>query len=328
MAAKTSIKVATLTGAAKDDFFGLSEGDSTYALNVLGNDPGAARLYSVAQEAGFSSSQFSQSHSTILPSGATLAIVDGQLVYSNDSLQSLPAGELHTETFTYTVRMANGALSTASVTLEVIGENDAASIAGERSGELTETGVAASIAGSLSVSDVDRGENQFASVDAQALQGQYGTFSFDSATGAWSYSLDGAAARALKGGEYFVEQLLVTSLDGTASETIEVRINGSDELAEDNGGEPDPQTGFVINHGLSTINGRYVIEGFDANDFLQVANNLQLTGQQTFDYLGDAIQDTLLNFSYGNTSGQGNNSGNLEVVLVGFTDFDASLQIA
>ncbi len=327
MTAKTSIKVATLTGAAKDDSFVLLEGDNIYALDVLANDPGAAKLYSVAQEAGLSSSQFSQLSSITLSSGATLAIVDGHLVYNNDNLQSLPAGEVHTETFTYTVRMANGALSTATVTLEIIGENDEASISGNKSAELTETGENTIVGGILSVSDVDRGENKFASVDAQSLQGQYGTFSFDSETGAWHYTLDGEAAKALKGGEYFVEQLVVTSLDGTASETIEVRINGSDELAEDSAEAGDSQTAFIINHGLSTINGYYVIENFDGNDVLKVANNLQLVNEQTFDYFGDNVMDTLLTFSYGNTNGQGNNSGDLEVVLVGFTDFDASLHI-
>jgi hypothetical protein len=42
--AATTVKVAVQTGAAKDDFFsGFTEETANQILNLLGNDPGAAR---------------------------------------------------------------------------------------------------------------------------------------------------------------------------------------------------------------------------------------------------------------------------------------------
>jgi hypothetical protein len=52
MAAQTSIKVTVQTGAAKDDVFDqglITEDSGCIALNVLANDPGSARLWSVEQ---------------------------------------------------------------------------------------------------------------------------------------------------------------------------------------------------------------------------------------------------------------------------------------
>lgn len=330
MAAKTTTKVATLTGAAKDDIFNLSEGNGLYALNVLANDPGAAKLYSVAQESGSSSAQFPVAYSAQLPSGATVAIVDGQLVYANDNVQSLPAGELLTETFSYTVRMANGALSTATVTLEIVGENDAASISGSNSASLNEDGDVLVAGGTLSVADVDRGENRLASVDADALKGAYGVFTLDSESGQWTYALDNALAQALNSGDVAYDELTVTSLDGTASETIRVAIHGADEPTlpdapvTDGDNLLDPQDKFVINHGLTAINKQYVINGFDANDQLSVAKNMTYQGMSSYDYLNDQVQDTLISFAY--KSGQ--QVETLEVVLVGYSDFNPETQIA
>jgi len=64
-----------------------------------------------------------------LPSGALLTIhSDGTYFYdTNDSFEALTAGQLATDTFTYTVTDQYGATDTATVTINIVGEADASS---------------------------------------------------------------------------------------------------------------------------------------------------------------------------------------------------------
>ena len=235
---KTTIKLATLTAAAKDDVFSGTE-DTIAGTNlaVLANDPGSANLYSVwqptAEAAGTTpatSSQLPIETSATLPSGAIITMnEDGTVNYNaGDVFQHLGEGDTATDTFSYTVRMANGALSTASVTVTIQGVNDAATISGVNAGTVTEDG-ALSASGSLSVSDVDDGEAGFQSVDENALTGAYGSFTFDNGT--WTFEGDNAAAQHLGAGDSATQTLTVTSIDGTATETITVTIEGVNDAA-------------------------------------------------------------------------------------------------
>src|SRR5262249_3678328 len=65
------------------------------------------------------------------------------------------------------------------------------------------------------------------------LQGAYGSFTFDAATGAWTYTLDNgsAAVQGLKAGQQVSDSLTVTSQDGTASQAIVVTITGANHAA-------------------------------------------------------------------------------------------------
>ena len=100
-------------------------------LDVLANDPGAARLYSLYQEVGTLArrDEFPVVTSASTQHGASISInADGTLAYDTSAiqhiLQGLAAGEVFTDTFVYTVRMGNGALSTASATIELVGVTD------------------------------------------------------------------------------------------------------------------------------------------------------------------------------------------------------------
>ncbi|MBB1440612.1 type I secretion C-terminal target domain-containing protein, partial [Shewanella sp. SG41-4] len=66
----------------------------------------------------------------ILPSGALLTIhSDGTYSYdTNDSFEALTAGQLATDTFTYTVTDQYGATDTATVTINIVGESDSGTI--------------------------------------------------------------------------------------------------------------------------------------------------------------------------------------------------------
>ena len=73
------------------------------------------------------------------------------------------------------------------------------------------------------VADVDAGQAAFQS--PASLAGTYGTFTFNTATGQWGYTLDNSrsATQALRAGDEVQDRLTVLSHDGTATRTIEVR---------------------------------------------------------------------------------------------------------
>jgi VCBS repeat-containing protein len=323
--ARTSTKVAAITGAAHDETLGGVTEDQGGTLDVLANDPGSAWLYSLCQDPGAATTfdQFPIVQSAFTSQGGQIAIVDGALVYSaSPSMQSLAAGETGLDTFIYTIRMANGALSTATATVVVTGVNDDASISGDDSGSVTEDGTL-STGGTLSVSDVDHGENVFAAVDPDALHGTYGEFTFNA--GAWSYSLSNSdpLVQALTSADQVTDTLTVTSLDGTASHDIVVTINGADEPVPDPDPAP-PENGSVtwhVNHGLTDQNGRVIFDGFDSNDVVQYANSYTYVGAQYVDYIGnDSIVDsTLLTFDFT----ANDSKPNVQVVLVGYIGFTA-----
>src|SRR6185437_6527722 len=88
-----------------------------------------------------------------------------------------------------------------------------------------------SASGQLTVSDVDTGEDHFQTPAAASLNGTYGTFTFNPATGAWTYTLDQSLADHLTDGQPVTDTLTVSSFDGTASQDIVVNITGSNDFA-------------------------------------------------------------------------------------------------
>src|SRR6185369_11034608 len=134
---------------------------------------------------------------------------------------------------------------TASYTIDVTvtGTNDAATItasatednnvteAGDGNGTVLATAGDASAGGQLTVHDVDDGEAHFAT--PASLAGTYGTFTFNPTTGVWGYTLANGQTNVqeLNAGDVVHDQLVVSSLDGTASYTIDVTITGANDAA-------------------------------------------------------------------------------------------------
>lgn len=425
----TTVKVSTNTGAAKDESFaGFNEDNASVSLNVLANDPGSARIWSLDQNAlnaPLGSQQPQNLNSFTLASGATIALnADGTVKYDGSAaLQWLAGGEVYRDSFIYTIRMANGALSTAKATIDVLGVNDAATFGGDRSGTLTEDTAATSgkllvsdvdhdqsllqaatqsgsfgtlvtdaagnwtytlaadmnylqagesatdsfvvksadgteqqvtqtidgvndvaviggvatgsvqedgtlvTGGTLAIIDLDHDQSAFASTGA--LAGTYGDFSFDLATGVWSYSLRNSDAnvQALAAGQGVQDKLQVTSLDGSASSELVVTIAGANEAVV----VTNPADKWVVNKQNVTKtggglhidfqNGVAKIVGFDSNDTLHTTS---LDQDNPFIQLVDtdsngSLDSTLLNFSYE----QGQHTHHVDVILVGYTDFSA-----
>ncbi|TIU32075.1 MAG: hypothetical protein E5W38_13905 [Mesorhizobium sp.] len=158
--------------------------------------------------------------------------------YGLSSLQALGAGDQINETFTYAIKLGNGTLSWASVNVNIQGTNDGATITaapGADSAVVEAGGVAngtlgdPSAHGQLIISDVDAGQNHFQT--PPSLQGTYGNFTFDTASGAWTYALTQALADPLTQGQHVTDTLTVTSADGTASYDIVVNITGTNDAA-------------------------------------------------------------------------------------------------
>ena len=132
------------------------------------------------------------------------------------------AGTTYTDTFA--VASADG--TTTSVTINILGTNDAAVLSADVR-DLTETNAAADIAttGTLTISDVDSP----ASFVAQAgTAGSYGTFAIDAA-GAWTYTASSAHNEFVAGTTY-TDTFAVASADGTTS-SVTINILGTNDAA-------------------------------------------------------------------------------------------------
>ncbi|WP_354685131.1 VCBS domain-containing protein [Cupriavidus necator] len=222
------------TAAADSNRIGEDNSPNPITGNVLANDSDvdAGNVLAVGNPG------------TYVGNYGTLTIhADGSYSYmldnGNAQVQALRPGEQVQETFGYSVTDGLASAS-SSLTIRINGANDGATITASANEDTAVTeagGVAnasagdASAGGTLTVSDVDTGEAHFAAVPAQSLAGQYGTFTFDSNTGAWTYTLDNSKADALTAGQQVSDSLTVASADLTAQQTITVNITGANDHA-------------------------------------------------------------------------------------------------
>src|SRR5690606_38453467 len=199
----------------------------------------------------------------------------------NDAAQNLPAGVEVTDSVTVT---SADATSSEVIIVTITGTNDDAARAATRKGSDTEDSENSRTGGKLPVTDVDTGEAVFAPVAPNALTGQYGTFTFDAASGAWTYTLDNDAAQHLAAGVEVTDTLTVTSADGTSTEAIVVTITGTNDAAAISG----TATGSVTEDGEnSTTGGKLTVTDVDTGEAVfKAVDTDALTGQYgtfTFD---------------------------------------------
>nr|WP_253219672.1 VCBS domain-containing protein [Pseudomonas chlororaphis] len=147
----------------------------------------------------------------------------GAWTYTADSAHNeFAAGTTYTDTFT--VSSADGTLT--SVTMHILGTNDAAVLSADVA-NLTETNAATDIstAGSLTISDVDSAATFVAQTNTA---GNYGTFSIGTG-GAWTYAADSAHNEFVAGTTY-TDTFAVSSADGTLT-SVTVHILGTNDAA-------------------------------------------------------------------------------------------------
>ncbi|WP_417069543.1 retention module-containing protein [Niveibacterium terrae] len=204
-------------GSVKEDTTTLASG----TLSVTDADAGEASFQVQTNAAG--------AHGTFSIDAA------GHWTYTLNSadpaVQALGEGQsLPNETFT--VKSLDGTEHT--VTVAITGTNDIASITGSAAGEVTEdSNVSASgtltTGGTLTVHDVDTDAAHLAT--PVTLTGTYGSFTVDTASGQWTYSVDNSlnAIQALGDKQSLIDTITVKSADGTASQTLTVTIHGSND---------------------------------------------------------------------------------------------------
>ncbi|TSJ90945.1 retention module-containing protein [Chitinimonas sp. BJB300] len=202
---------------------------------------------------------------------------------ANSAVQYLKAGETKQEVFT--VLSADG--TPHQVVVTIMGTNDVPTIAGSASGNVVEAGGVgnastgtATTSGTLTISDSDNGQNTFQT--PSSLNGSYGTFTFNSGTGAWTYALDNskAATQGLTQGQVVHDTLTVTSLDGSATRVIDVTVTGSNDHASISGTD----TGGITEDGQLSAKGKLTVVDVDnGEDVFQPPTSLAGTyGSFTF----------------------------------------------
>jgi VCBS repeat-containing protein len=243
MAASTTVKVATQSGAAKDDTFlsSVTEDALKAKLAVLENDPGAAKLYSLIPLTGLASTtQVAVVTTALTARGATVSInADGTISYDASTMgaamQSLAAGQFATDSFEYIARMANGALSTAKVTVSIGGVNDAPTLQSVAAAAILDTAAddtPAAIQGALLGSDVDNGAVLTYSIVSGASA--YGTLTLGS-NGQYSFNADADKIDTLGAGENASATFVVKVSDeqgaSAAPVTLQFNFVGANDTA-------------------------------------------------------------------------------------------------
>ncbi|WP_371354720.1 beta strand repeat-containing protein [Pseudomonas chlororaphis] len=145
----------------------------------------------------------------------------GAWTYVADSVHNeFAVGTTYTDTFT--VSSADGTLT--SVTVHILGTNDAA-VLSTGIANLTETNAVADIstAGTLTISDVDSAATFVAQTNTA---GNYGKFSIGTG-GAWTYTAD-SAHNEFAAGTTYTDTFTVSSADGTLT-SVTVHIAGSND---------------------------------------------------------------------------------------------------
>jgi VCBS repeat-containing protein len=170
-----------------------------------------------------------------LASGALLTLnPNGTFDYDpNGKFESLAVSKTATDSFTYTIGDGKSGTDTATVTVTITGVNDPATISGTATAAVTEdTNVDSgklNATGSLTVSDVDAGEDKF-NTSVTSATDNLGSLSI-AENGAFSYSVDNSAVQSLGADKTKTDTFTVKSFDGTASQDITVTITGVNDTA-------------------------------------------------------------------------------------------------
>ena len=175
---------------------------------------------------------------------------DGSWNYETSSAHNeFVAGRTYTDRLT--VESADGTKST--ITVSILGTNDAAVITGTAAGSVTED-VNVSLfgnlktTGTLAVSDPDAGESEFRTTVSSG-SGAWGDLQIGR-DGKWAYLVANRDVQGLKAGETHTDTFTVRSEDGTATQTISVTIHGANDAPQI---VPWPFGGVMENADISTV---------------------------------------------------------------------------
>ena len=224
---------------AEDDSAMVKE-NSFVIIDALANDRGSPveTIWSLDQDDPTNPNADSQ---VTLASGAVVQTNsrNTHVVYkSGDAFDYLAEGETATDSFTYTIRLADGSFSTATIDILITGSNDPAVLSSEYV-KLTEGDSAEDIStsGTLTISDVDSPELFVAGTQ----EGVYGTFAIDE-NGNWTYTASSAHDE-FQDTNTYGEVFFVQSVDGTTT-FVDFQIMGTGNEPEMMGAYANPDLAF------------------------------------------------------------------------------------
>ncbi|WP_103334315.1 VCBS domain-containing protein [Pseudotabrizicola formosa] len=195
---------------------------------------------------------------------------------SRAATQALVEGQIATDVLT--VESLDGA-ATQQITVTVTGTNDVP-VVSDGSGSVTEDVAVAGgdlvTGGTLTITDADAGESLFDPASLTFTGGSHGGAALGvvvvDANGLWTYRVDNSLAevQTLNSGESLTETWTVASADGTATSTITVTINGTNDVP-------------VVSNGTGSVTEDVAVADGD----LVASGTLTITdtddGQSTFD---------------------------------------------
>ncbi len=160
----------------------------------------------------------------------------------NDGIGYLNSEELITGQFGTDVMLVRsndfGAQKAVSVT--IIGLDDAPVFGNDNMGIIVEAGGprvntlpgVPTAKGTYTVTDEDLGQGGWAPANPAKVAGIYGDFTFNTATGDWTYTLDNArtVTEQLTAGQKTLDKMSLTSIDGTST-SVTVNITGTNDHA-------------------------------------------------------------------------------------------------
>ncbi|WP_458374878.1 beta strand repeat-containing protein [Pseudomonas laurylsulfatiphila] len=227
-------------GTTYTDTFAVSSADGTLTsvtVNILGTNDAAVLSADIAN--------LTETHAAVdISTAGTLTISDvdsaatfvaqtntagsyGQFSIGTDGAWTYVADSAHNEfaagttyTDTFAVSSADGTLT--SVTVNILGTNDAAVLSADIA-NLTETNAALTTTGTLTISDVDSAATFVAQTNTA---GSYGQFSIGT-DGAWTY-VASSAHNEFAAGTTYTDTFAVSSADGTLT-SVTVNIAGSND---------------------------------------------------------------------------------------------------
>ncbi|NGT18643.1 VCBS domain-containing protein, partial [Achromobacter insolitus] len=208
-----------------------------------------------------------------------------QLNNSLAAVQALKAGQLLTETIRYTVTDADGDSSEAVLTITITGTNDIPVVTNDAKSVTEDVGVSdgkLSVNGAVTVSDPDAGESTFNTsslkfTGSTHAGGQLGAVTINP-DGTYTYKVDNAAVQFLKAGQTIVETYTVASADGTATSTITITINGTNDVPKVTNDAKSVTEDVGVSDGKLSVNGAVTISDTDTGESTFNTSSLKFTG--------------------------------------------------
>ncbi|WP_369688360.1 VCBS domain-containing protein [Aliivibrio sp. 1S128] len=224
--------------------------------------------------------------------GSITVDANGKWTYTiNNSLditQQLAEGENAEDRFIVTVDDGQGGTDQKEIIISLEGTNDLPSVVDSNDTGTVKEDEILTISDTLTVDDVDLSDvhNWFV---IGASESKLGSFSVDSVTGKWTYTLNGTESQVLAAGESVVESFVVVVGDGNngyAQHTVEITIEGTNDQPEITG----RTTGTAVEDIIPTATGALTAVDVDFTDdhtWLVVDGGVGKYGNMTVDTDGN-----------------------------------------